>query len=357
MEALKMAVVGVGALGRHHASILSQMPGVELVAVADPNVTQAQTVGERCGCEWTADFRTLFQRVDAASIVVPTSLHVEVASEFLKRSIPVLVEKPLAASVEAGRTLVRLAEEHKLPLQVGHVERFNPAFEKVAELCVAPKYIRAERLSPYAFRSMDIGAVHDLMIHDIDLVLTLVRAPVERVEALGACLVGGREDCVQARLTFTNGCIADLTANRVCPTAKRALQVWSETGCVAADLHQRQVTVYRPGEALLAGELPYDVAQRPDANVASLKSAMFEKFITVETPAISDADALTAELASFVDAVRQHRRPAVDGQQALTALEVAEWILDCVQAHAWDGARGERIGPYAHLSTVVRRAA
>ena len=111
MDALKMAVVGVGALGRHHARILSQMPGVELVAVADPNVTQAQAVGESCGCEWTADFRTLFQRVDAASVVVPTSLHVDVASEFLKRSIPVLVEKPLAATVDAGRTLVRLAEE------------------------------------------------------------------------------------------------------------------------------------------------------------------------------------------------------------------------------------------------------
>jgi predicted dehydrogenase len=357
MDALKVAVVGVGALGRHHARILSQMPGVELVAVADPNVTQAQAVGESYGCEWTADFRTLFQRVDAASIVVPTSLHVQVASEFLKRSIPVLVEKPLAASVEAGRTLVRLAEEHKLPLQVGHVERFNPAFEKVAELCGPPKYIRAERLSPYAFRSMDIGAVHDLMIHDIDLALSLVRAPVERVEAFGACLVGGREDCVQARLTFVNGCIADLTANRVCPTAKRTLQVWSESGCVTADLHQRLVTAYRPGAAPLAGELPYDVAQRPGTDIAALKAAMFEKYITVEQPAISDADALTAELASFVDAVRHHRRPAVDGQHALAALDVAERILVCIQEHGWDGAKGERIGPHAHLPTAVRRAA
>jgi predicted dehydrogenase len=357
MDALKMAVVGVGALGRHHARILSQMAGVELVAVADPNAAQAQAVGENCGCEWTADFRTLFQRIDAASIVVPTSLHVDVASEFLKRSLPVLVEKPLAATVETGRTLVRLAEEHKLPLQVGHVERFNPAFEKVAELSGPPKYIRAERLSPYAFRSMDIGAVHDLMIHDIDLVNSLVRAPVERVEAFGVCLVGGREDCVQARLAFANGCIADLTANRVCPTAKRTLQVWSETGCVTADLHQRKVTAYRAGAPLLAGELPYDLAQRSGADIAALKAAMFETFISVEEPPVSDADALTAELASFVDAVRYHRRPAVDGQHALAALEVAERILHCVEAHAWDGAHGVRTGPHAHLAAATRRAA
>ena len=357
MEPLKLAVVGVGALGRHHARILSQMPGVKLVAVADPNVAQAQSVAESCGCEWTPDFRTLLQRIDAASIVVPTFLHKSVASEFLCRSIPVLVEKPLAASVDDGRTLVRLADEHKIPLQVGHIERFNPAFEKLAEQTGSPKYIRAERLSPYAFRSMDIGAAHDLMIHDIDLVLSLVGSRVERVEAFGICIVGGREDCVQARLTFANGCIADLTANRVCPDFRRTLQVWSESGCVQADLHQREVTAYRPGAALLAGELPFELGQRTGADIAALKAEMFSRFITVEKTPASNADALTAELASFVDAVRNHRRPAVDGHQALAALEVAERILTRVAEHAWDGDAGGRIGPHAHQIHEHQKAA
>jgi predicted dehydrogenase len=204
---------------------------------------------------------------------------------------------------------------------------------------------------------MDIGAVHDLMIHDIDLVLSLAGSHVERVEAIGICIVGGREDCVQARLTLANGCIADLTANRVCPDFRRTLQVWSEAGCVLADLHQREVTAYRPGAALLAGELPFELGQRPGADIAALKAEMFSRFITVEKLPASNADALTAELASFVDAVRNHRRPEVDGNQALAALDVAERILACVAEYAWDGAAGGRIGPHAHQIHGRRKAA
>jgi predicted dehydrogenase len=357
MDPLKVAVVGVGALGRHHARILSQMTGVNLVAVADANASQAQAVAEGCGCEWTADYRSLLTRIEAATIVVPTMLHREVASEFLRRDIPVLVEKPLAAGVADGRALVRLADEHQVALQVGHVERFNPTFARLAELCGAPRYVRAERLSPYAFRSMDIGAVHDLMIHDIDLVLTLVRSTVERVEAFGVCIVGGREDCVQARLTFANGCIADLVANRVCPFPRRKLQVWSEAGCVDADLHHRRVIAFRPGDALRSGLLPFDLARQPGADIGRLKQEVFGKFIETTEPAVSDADALTAELRSFVESVLLHHRPEVDGHDALAALEVAERVLEAVSAHAWDGRGGSRVGAHAHEVFAGRAAA
>jgi predicted dehydrogenase len=357
MNDLKLAVVGVGALGRHHARILSQMHVVDLVAVADPNESQGRSVAESCGCEWTHDYRTLLQRVDAASIVVPTSIHRSVASEFLRRSIPVLVEKPLAGTVEDGAALVELAAEHRIPLQVGHIERFNPAFQQLAELAGSPRYIRAERLSPYAFRSMDIGAVHDLMIHDIDLALRLTGSRVEHVSAFGICIVGGQEDCVQARLTFENGCVADLVANRVCPTASRRLQVWSETGCVDADLHQRRVTAFQPGDTLLAGELPFDLALQPDADIALLKEQIFGRFIQTIEPHVSDADALTAELASFAAAVRTNRTPVVDGRQGLAALDVAERIVTAVREHCWDGAAGSRIGPHAHQIHAAREAA
>lgn len=357
MQDLKFAVIGVGALGRHHARILSNMDGVQLVAVADPNEQQGRSVAESCGCEWTHDHRTLLQRVDAASIVVPTSLHRRVATDFLSRSIPVLVEKPLAATVADGRALVDLAAEHRIPLQVGHVERFNPAFEQLAELAGSPRYIRAERLSPYAFRSMDIGAVHDLMIHDIDLALRLTGSRVTGVDAFGICIVGGQEDCVQARLTFENGCRADLVANRVCPTASRKLQVWSDTGCVDADLHQRRVTAFQPGAALLAGELPFHLAMQPDADIALLKEQIFGRFIQTLQSDVSEADALTAELSSFAAAVRSNRTPVVDGKQALAALEVAEQVVTAIREHGWDGAAGSRIGPHAHQIHTAREAA
>jgi predicted dehydrogenase len=346
---LRLAVIGVGALGRHHARILSQMPGVKLVAVADPRATQAQSVAESCGCDWTTDYRTLFGRIDAASVVVPTSMHRAVAAELLQRTIPVLVEKPLAPTVEDGQLLVRLAAEHKVPLQVGHIERFNPAFQQVAAACGSPRYIRTERYSPYAFRSMDIGAVLDLMIHDIDLTLSLVRAPLVDVQAFGLCLVGGHEDCVNARLLFGSGCIADLTVNRVCPTFSRSLQVWSDTGCFAADLHQRKVTEFRPGAALLAGQLPYELAQQPGADIEALKKQMFEQFFNVTQTDASQADALTAELSSFVSAVRHHTNPVVDGVQGLSALHAAMRILKSVRGHAWDGHTNSRIGPNALL--------
>lgn len=358
MDQVRLAVVGVGALGRHHARILAQMEGVKLVAVADPRAPQAQSVAEACGCDWTTDYRSLFGRIDAASVVVPTTLHRTVAAELLQRSIPTLVEKPLAATVDEGQLLVRLAAEHRVPLQVGHIERFNPAFRRVAAVCGAPKYVRAERLSPYAFRSMDIGAVLDLMIHDIDLTLTLARAPLVDVQAFGVCLVGGREDCVQARLTFANGCIADLTANRVCPTFSRTLQVWSENGCFTADLHERRLTEYRPGPLLAAGQLPFDLAQHPDANLDTLKRQMFEQFFTVTQPQLPDGgDPLTAELSSFIQAVRRNVPPEVDGVQGLNALQAATRVIDALQSHAWDGGSAGRIGPHAHPLMIRAKAA
>ncbi|MBX3441195.1 MAG: Gfo/Idh/MocA family oxidoreductase [Planctomyces sp.] len=333
MEPLRMAVVGVGALGRHHARILSQMSDVQLVGVADSNETQGRAVADSCGSEWTPDYRTLLGRVDAASIVVPTGMHFAVAADFLRRSIPVLVEKPLAATVEEGRTLVRLAAEHRVPVQVGHIERFNPAFEALERQVRAPRYLRAERLSPYAFRSMDISAVFDLMIHDIELCLHLAGCGVERVEALGASLVGGLEDGVQARLVFENGCVADLSALRVCPFFRRTLLAWSDDGCAYADLHERKVWTCEPGERLRAGESPYELAQQPGADITALKAEMFGEFFQVGQPEVAEGvDALTAELTDFIGSVRTGRAPRVDGRSGLAALEVASRVEAAVRA-------------------------
>ncbi|MBX3437038.1 MAG: Gfo/Idh/MocA family oxidoreductase, partial [Planctomycetaceae bacterium] len=253
MRPVRYLVVGVGALGRHHARIAAGLEGVELVAVADPNSMQGAAVADDLGVRWVSDFRTVIESVDAASIVVPTTLHRRITAEFIDRGIAVLVEKPLARNVQEGRAMIAAAESTGAILQVGHIERFNPAFRETAARTAAPKYIRAERLSPYAFRSMDISAVHDLMIHDIDLVLTLAASPVTSVEAFGVCVMGGLTDIVQARLKFASGCIADLIANRVNPEARRCLQVWAASGCITADLQTRDVTHFRPSVRLAAG--------------------------------------------------------------------------------------------------------
>ena len=350
MNRLKLGVVGVGALGRHHARILASFPDVELVAVAEPNEAQGRSVAEACRCEWVPDFRSLLGRVDAASIVVPTFLHRQVALEFLNRGIPVLVEKPLASTAVDAQAMVDAAQAHAAPLQIGHIERFNPAFQALAARVTAPKYIRAERYSNYAFRSTDIGVVHDLMIHDIELTQSLVQSEFVSVEAFGVSLVGGHEDAVQARVRFANGCIADLSANRVCPTATRTIQVWSAAGCVTADLHARTLTSFTAGADLLAGQLPYELGRERGADINQLKSEMFTRFIQVDSPTIEAADALTLELRSFLDCIRTHTPPLVDGVAGLQAVKLAEAILKSVSDHRWDGQAAGAHGPGTLIS-------
>jgi predicted dehydrogenase len=352
-----MMVVGVGALGRHHARILAGMNDVDLVAVADPRPDIGQSVAASCATRWAANYADCLGEVDAVSIVVPTAAHQDVALKCLERGLDVLVEKPLAARTKEGRQIVDAADERSAVLQVGHIERFNPAFIELQKSCHAPRYIRAERLSPYAFRSMDIGAVHDLMIHDIDLALALAGSSVTRIEAFGVSLVGGREDAVQARLVFRNGCIADLVANRVSPQTRRTIQVWSESGWCHADLASRTVQRIRPTGELIGGTLPYDLAMANPSDIPTLKSEMFTRFFAVDEQTFEARDQLTDELAHFVDCVRRRQRPIVSGDEGLQALEVADAVLTCVEHHQWDGHAAGRAGIELFTSAPRRAAA
>ncbi|MDA1016922.1 MAG: Gfo/Idh/MocA family oxidoreductase [Planctomycetota bacterium] len=356
MNSLRVGVIGVGALGRHHARILAGLDGVDLVAVAETNPELGRAAAEQHHTRWVSDYRELFDEVDAVSIVVPTTLHATAASEFLMRGIPVLVEKPITNDVASAERLVSLAESSNTLLQVGHIERFNPAMISARPLCHDPKYIRAERVSPFAFRSMDIGVVHDLMIHDIDLVLDLVCAPLVRCEAFGVAVMGEFEDMVQAHLVFANGCIADLTASRLCPSAKRTMQVWSSAGNVDIDFHAKTVECYSPTPKLLFGTPPVQRAQAVGADIQQLKDEVFTSFIERKSVGVVDADALSAELSSFVEAVRLGVEPLVGGQEALAAMQVADAVLTSVAAHQWDGTPSGAIGPRAHFSAEQRRA-
>ena len=246
MNRLRMAVIGVGHLGKEHARILSGLPDVELVGIADVNLEQARIVAERCGTLALNDFTPLLAQVDAVTVVVPTIHHHAVAREFLKRGVPVLVEKPITATLAEADELVRLARDNNVPLQVGHIERFNPAFEELVHRPLQPKFIESERHGQYTGRSTDIGVVLDLMIHDLDLLLGLVGSPVTRVEALGTAIFGGHEDVVNARLLFESGCVAHVTSSRASQHSKRRLRVWAPEGYAGIDFVKKELVLVQP---------------------------------------------------------------------------------------------------------------
>ncbi len=329
MQRLRVGVVGVGHLGKEHARIVATLPEVELVGVVDANGAQAEAVAQRCGTQAYRDPRALLSRVDAAVVAVPTVHHRAVAADFLRQGIPLLVEKPMAVTVRQADEMLELAERHRTFLQVGHIERFNPAFEQLQRRPQQPKYISCERYSGFSGRSTDIGVVLDLMIHDLDLVLTLVRAPLRSVEALGAAVLGGNEDLAQARLTFANGCVADLRASRVHPTPARHMHLFGPEGFTGVDFARRRLTFMRPNEHLR--QLPLDAA-----TLKSLKTDLFTRHIHVEEIDCDTApcDQLTCELQDFIRAVRTGQPPRVDGAAGRAALAAASRILDAVHAPA-----------------------
>lgn len=338
MKRLRMAVVGVGHLGKEHARILASLPEIELVGVVDVNPQQAETVARRHNTQAFAEYWPLLNLVDAASIVVPTTYHLAVAREFLKRGISVLVEKPLARSVAEAKELVELADQHGAILQVGHIERFNPAFEELCRRPLKPHFIRAQRMGPFTGRSADVSVVLDLMIHDLDLLLTLVQSPVERVEATGLSCYGTHVDVANARLHFANGCVADVTASRASPTASRHWQLWSAEGYSEADFGSRKLTLVQPSDEVRRNGL--DPARLDPASRAQFREELFTRHLELMTIDGKAQDQLTCELQDFATCVQSSNTPRVPGKDGLAAIEVAERILQSLQKQTWIGSDG-----------------
>jgi predicted dehydrogenase len=344
MTRLRMAVIGVGHLGQHHARILAGLPDVELVGVADASPEQARAVAGRLGTAAHDHFEPLLDRVDAVSVVTPTIYHHHVASAFLRRGVPVLVEKPVCRTVAEADDLIDLAAKAGVPLQVGHIERFNPAFEELARRPIVPKFVEAERHGPFTGRSVDIGAVLDLMIHDLDLLLALIGGPVRAVSAVGAAVFGGHEDMVNARLEFANGCVAHVTASRISQRPKRRLRIWAPEGYAGIDFVSRKLTLVQQGEEVR--RLGLRVDKLDAAAKARLKDEVFGRYLQVlHLDGDRKGDQLTAELRHFVDCVRTGRRPRVTGEDGRDALELAERVLAAVRAHQWEGRPDGPVGP------------
>jgi predicted dehydrogenase len=305
---LRVAVVGVGYLGKHHARILSSMPGVELAAVVDTNMKHATEVAAEYGTRPMLEVRELGGRVDAVTIAVPTDIHREIALPFLRAGVPVLVEKPMARNLAEADAMIAASAEADTQLAVGHTERFNPAVAVAREHLTDPRFIEVHRLGVFPERSLDIDVVFDVMIHDLDVILSVVHSDVASIDAVGVPVLTDKVDIANVRLRFANGCMANLTASRISRDRVRKIRFFQPQAYLSIDYAAQKVEKYTLGKILgipkiNGGELP----------------------VTNEEP-------LARELADFVDAVRTKRKPLVDGEQGRRALALADRISSTMTA-------------------------
>lgn len=298
-------VVGVGYAGRIHAEKYAASDKAALVAVADIDQSRAREMGQRLDVFATTDYRELFKRVRCVSIAVPTRLHYPVSRDFLRAGIDVLVEKPIAVALEEGRELVALARQEGRVLQVGHLERFNPAIRRLEGVIRDPKFVECHRLAPFVERGTDVDVVLDLMIHDIDIIASLVRSDVRRVDAIGVAVLTDKPDIANARITFANGCIANITSSRVSMKRERKIRFFQIDAYISIDYDQRRAQIYR----------------KPARGAGWLD-------IRGESVDIKDGDAMTDEINSFLESVRTGRPPLVSGEEGLRALEIASLISE-----------------------------
>lgn len=304
---LRMGVVGVGHLGHHHARILSGLPDVELVAVVDSDVGRAARVAAETGSHAETDPNVLFASVDAVTLAVPTEAHQRIALPFLRRGIPVLVEKPIAASIEQADEMILAAAEAKTILAVGHTERYNPAIATAQPLITKPRFVEVHRLAQFPGRSLDIDVVFDVMIHDLDVLLALVQAAPVSIEAVGVPVLSDRVDIANARIRFADGCIANLTASRVSRERVRKLRFFQKDGLISIDCAARQVEAWR--------------VTRPRGAEPSIEGGAID---------VPPGEPLQRELIDFVGAIRTGRRPSVDGHDGRRALALAQQVADAL---------------------------
>jgi predicted dehydrogenase len=327
---LPVAVVGCGRMGRFHARVYSEMAGVKLVGVCDTNAEVAKTVADEFACRSFATPEELLAAlpVRACTIATPTAHHVDAAEFFLSRGVACLVEKPLARDVAEARRIVEASKRYKMPVQVGHIERFNPAIRAMNRLEMQPQFIEVTRISPLTFRSIDVGVVLDVMIHDIDIVLKLAQSAVAKIDAVGVSVVGESEDICNARITFENGCVANITASRLALKTERKLRVFSRDAYVSLDYQKRYgIVARRTGNV----DAIRDVVSKIRAGeILDLTDLNYKDIVSVEELHINDADPLRAELESFVRCVIDGTKPEVSAEDGLRAVEVATQVVEAV---------------------------
>ena len=335
-DKIKVAVLGTGSLGKEHARLYAEFAGageIELTGVFDVSTEAARRVANQCGTRQFGSIAEAAAASDALSIVTPTTTHFEIAKELLAAGKHVLVEKPMTDNAEQAGELVQLALKHNGVLQVGHVERFNPVFQYLQTVATQPRFIETHRLSPYPSRSTDIGVVLDLMIHDLDVVLAFVKSPVTSIDAVGIPVLSHSEDIANARLRFANGCVANLSVSRVSPEKMRKIRVFS------GPLNPCYISLdYRAQEGFIYRIARDEEAESPlwkkllVAKETAIVSAFRGKRIVREPVPITKDEPLKLELRHFVECVRARRTPAVSGESAKVALDLAFEITRLIHA-------------------------
>jgi predicted dehydrogenase len=342
-QALPVAVVGVGRMGKHHARTYNNMDLTRLVAVVDFDEERAETVADEYGCRAFTSVAELLEHcpeVKAVTVAVPTKYHADSAYPLMEKGVACLIEKPLAGSVKEAVELAEFARQHDCVLQVGHTERFNPAVRAVAAMDITPRFLEVTRVSPMTFRSLDVGVVMDMMIHDLDVVLSLVDRPIVDVQAVGISVLGDKEDICDARLTFEGGCVATLKGSRVALKTERRLRLFSEDAYVSLDYGSREgIVVRKTANAEALDDVRSKLQDGADLSDVNYMDLVKIDQLEMDLPA-DEADQLTAQAKAFINAIQSGTRPVVTAEQGYAAVDAAERIVAAIAAHAWDG-----IGP------------
>ena len=325
MHRLKVAVVGVGHLGKEHARVYAEMPGVELFSVVDIQRKQAEKVAQQYNTGYFLNYKDIIDKIQAVSIAVPTKSHYAIAKDFLQHGVHVMIEKPMTGTVLEARELIDISKARGLVLQAGYIERFNPAIAAIKRLSVNPKFIECHRLSPFTFRSADIGVVLDLMIHDIDILLYITNSKVKKFDAVGVNVISDKEDIANVRIQFQNGCVANVTASRVSITPMRKIRLFSEDSYISIDYQKKDALIYKKSPELTLKSL--NISDTNVSTIADLKSYVFGDLLKIEHIKMDDYEPLKKELESFVDCIVNHKEPVVSGEEGLRAIEVANDIL------------------------------
>lgn len=328
-SATRVAVVGVGSFGRNHARVYHELAqhGAELVAVVDSNLSTAESVASRFGCKAFSTVEELFGRVDAVSVAVPTIHHLQTAAALMAAGIDVLIEKPVASSLEEADELAALAKAHNRVVQVGHLERFNPAVRATIPLLTRPMFFECHRLSVFTPRSLDVDVVLDLMIHDLDIILSFVKTPLREIRAVGLPVLSGKVDIANVRLEFESGCVANLTASRVSTERVRKLRFFQPREYISLDYGRQDVLQFR-----IAQEEKYSLDQL--LGMVGTPSDSPIPGVSIHKPPVQTEEPLRAELKAFLEAVRTRSTPVVSLEDGRRALKVALEILQAIHEHA-----------------------
>jgi len=329
---LRVAVIGAGRMGRHHARIYRELDSCELVAVVDKNVERAGEVALQYGAVSCTDLSDIPGELDAASVAVPTVYHAETAIPLLERGVHVLVEKPLAPDSTSARQLLEASRKHQRLLQVGHSERFNPVVRAMLQMEVTPRFVETTRVSPFTFRSADIGVVFDMMIHDIDIVLHLVKQRNYTIDAVGVSVLGVTEDVANARIRFANETVANLTASRLALKTERKIRVFAPTAYLTMDYQKKSGVAIKVADNI---DLIRMARERNFEDLSQMQNLDFGSMVKIEPLQVDDVEPLRAEIESFLDSVRTRSAAAVSAEDGLAAVEMAEKITQAVREQDW----------------------